>query len=48
MFPMLLIIGVGFDTTEHNLFRSASNAGCADPAGEIWLNEYRVSELPAT
>ena len=48
IFPMLLIIGAGFDTTEHNLFRPASNAGCADPAREILLNEYRVSEILAT
>jgi hypothetical protein len=57
LFPLILIVVAGCGSTGRNIFRPATNAGCAqapcdsscgcnESAGEVMLNEYPVTETP--
>ena len=57
LFPLILIVVAGCGSSGRNLFRPATNAGCAaapcdascgcnEPTGDVILNEYPVIETP--
>ena len=57
LFPLLLIIAAGCGTTGRNMFKPASNAGCAKApcdascdcnptAGQVMMNEHQVAAPP--